>query len=151
MVTFYCFNDVTKVLELDKVINLIYNQMKVIGSDKSTLQIRETLLETLNKNNQSNLFVGYNSGNEPICFAFGNTCKALESKSYFWLNEIYVSNEYRQQKLGSKLLVFMENWLAKRDVELIASMTSIENIASYHLFTNNNYSVQSCFWIEKNL
>jgi GNAT superfamily N-acetyltransferase len=151
MIVFYCYEDYFEISKTDKVISLVCTHMRSIGSNLSKKQVNERLKDSLSKDNQSLIYVGYTEEDNPICFAYGNQARGIETKQYFWLNEIHVDATMRKQGVGSKLLAFIEEDLAKRGVQYMASMTLPSNFSSQQFFSKNNYGVEKCMWIDKKL
>jgi len=141
----------SQIENIDLILSIIQNQMDFIGSSKSLEQIKQALLNAMKPVSRAVLFVGYNRSDVPISFAFGNIGAGLEAGDYFWLNEIYVDVSCRRIGHASTFLSWIENWLKKKNIYYIATMTGDKNIASQSLFKKNGFNLDNIIWIDKEL
>ncbi len=145
----YRYKKYENILQLEKVVFLIKEQMKVIKSKKSENEIEESLKNALMNDKRSYLIVCYQT-DEPIGFIFGNISSGLESgKDYFWINEIHVKKDSRRKKLASGMIKYLEQWLDGKGIQHVLTMTSKKNIASKELFDRLEYDESEVIWIDK--
>ncbi len=140
-----------KILEIEKIIALIKQQMFAINSEKSGSAIDEALKNALMKSKRALLLVSYLDDN-PIGFIFGNIGSGIESGGdYFWINEIHVRKDFRHQGIGTSMIEALEKWLEDRKIFYIAAVIEKQNIHSQDLFNKLDYDIKDLKWIDKNL
>jgi len=145
------YTNKSQIKNIDLILPIIQNQMEFIGSSKSMEQTKQALLNAMKPVSRAILFVGYNESGVPISFAFGNIGVGLEAGDYFWLNEIHVDASCRRSGYASAFLSWIENWLKKKNIYYIATMTGDKNIASQNLFKKNGFDLDNIIWIDKEL
>jgi GNAT superfamily N-acetyltransferase len=104
------------------------------------------------ENDYTIFFVYYSEDeNEIYGFSFGNICLGLEyGGKYIWINELYVESEYRRNKIGTKIIKYIEKWCKDNNIKYIASMTG-NNKISQQFFESNKYELSNIIWIDKTI
>jgi len=150
MDTIQIIRDISKVGYLPPLICLIQEQMKVIGGNADADRIEKALVTALTPTGNAMLFTCHIDGEEPIAFAFGNICAGLETGAhYFWLNELYVSESYRNRGIASDLLNYIERWAQQNNIKYFACVTGVENVPAQKLYEKNGYAVNHTMWVDK--
>lgn len=134
------------------ILSLIQKQMESIGSPKTFEQIEQTLSNIFKSDNRAMLFVGYDAGNIPVAFAFGNAGVGFETGGgYFWLNELYVDIPCRRHGCASELLSFAEKWLKDKGINYIACITGKENTAAQNMYRKKGFDLSDIVWVDKSI
>lgn len=83
---------------------------------------------------------------------YGNICAGLESGGdYFWINELFVSEDSRKQKIASSILSIIEDWAKKESIKYVACIAGLKNIPAQKLYKKNNFKLDETIWIDKNI
>ena len=143
---------VEEIVYLDKVINLIQKQMKVIGGCSDTSYVKNALDNALRPISRSYLFVWYSDEGNPGAFAFSNICSGLEAGSdYLWINELFVDSEYRNMNTATEMIKFIEKWANKRHIKYIACTTGLTNEPAQNLYKKNTFELHKTIWVDKSI
>jgi ribosomal protein S18 acetylase RimI-like enzyme len=152
MLTIEVYNNESPIKNTSAIINLIQKQMESIGSPKTPQQINQTVLNIFKPASRAVLFVGYDSKNIPVVFAFGNVGVGFEAGGdYFWLNELYVDISCRRYGYASALLSFAEKWLKDKGINYIACITGNDNIAAQNMYQKKGFDLSTIIWVDKSL
>lgn len=151
MIRMDAYTSETHIPDIESILPMIQEQMTFVGCKKTLEETRKALLNALRPGHRTVLFVAYNESDDPIAFAFGNAGFGLEVGEYFWINEMHVVETHRGIGVASRFLLWIEKWLADRDVHYIASMTGADNEASQSLFRKNGFAVVKVMWMEKKI
>lgn len=143
--------DIDKIENIDRVVDLVKNQMIQIGGDTCEDRIRKSLTKALSPSTRSVIFL--------LCeddvykgFAFANIASGLESGGdYLWINEIFIDDDFRNKGLASKIMYRIEEWSKESDIGYIACSTGMANIRAVNLYKNKGYSVEPTLWVDKKL
>lgn len=116
-------------------------------NNQSLKEINDTLTKALHKNHVR-LFVLYDDIN-PIGFCYGNLSIGLESKGYyFWINEFYISSNFRNQGCGHFLMSHIKENLKKVKISYIALVTSKLNQKAQTFFIREGFKAQDYLWFD---
>lgn len=133
------------------MIQIILEQMKTIGSEKDYFHIKNAVENALSKSNRSVFFLYRNKGLIKA-FAYGNICAGLESGSdYLWINELFVSEDIRNQKIASKILSFINEWAITENIKYVACNTGLKNTAAQKLYKKNGFKLNETMWVDKSV
>ncbi len=111
-----------------------YNTTNLAGVDKE--QFLEEYIEFLNKHKEYKIFVA--SDNDVVIssmfvYIIPKTPKPNRKQKYIsYLTNVYTLKEYRNKKIGTKLLTYIKEYLAKEDCELVFVWPS-ENSVNWYL------------------
>jgi len=121
--------------------NLHYNRKK----------LRATLQEFISCRSYGSLFL-IQSIDKPIgyfCLAFGYSLE-LNGKDCF-LDEIYISLEYRHKGIGSEVMKFIENYLKKKHIKAIHLIVFERNTGAQQYYTKNGFRTRGAAFMTKSL
>lgn len=140
--------------DLDTVkdlITIILEQMKAIGSEKNYTHVKNAVDNALSESNRSIFFL-YRNEYSIKAFAYGNICAGLESGAdYFWINELYISENFRNKHIASKILSFIEDWAKSEDIKYVACITGLKNAPAQKLYQKNGFGLEKAIWVDKNI
>ncbi len=140
------------ILDFERVITLVQQQMSFIGYHQSRIEVASEILNSMKVESRAAFFVAYEEDETAIGFAYGNICCGLETKGdYFWLNELFVSKECRNQGLGSELLGYVQMWTEKQGVSYLAMVTHPTNAKAQALYRDMGFELESLVWVDKYL
>lgn len=140
------------ILSYEKVITLVQHQLSFIGYSHSREEVVSELRNSMKQESRAALFVAYEDDDSAIGFAYGNICCGLETKGdYFWVNELYIDVECRNQGLGSTLLEYVQAWAKEMGCAYLAMVTHPTNQNAQALYCNLGFELESLVWIDKYL
>ena len=135
--------------EIDVLVNLMYQQMIEINSEKDRTSIKSAINNALKPGSRAVFFLAKQNEN-PIGLAFINICCGIESGGdYIWINEIEILPQYRSKGFGTELLNHVVNWSKSKNIKSISSMTGIKNNVSQSMFASAGFEIEDVKWIEK--
>lgn len=133
---------------IDTLVELLHQQMIVIGSEKTKEVICASVENALKKESRATFFVVFKNS-DPIGMAFINVCSGIESEGdYIWLNEIHVKEEYRKQGTGTRLIEHIIRWAKDNNCRNILGVASLKNEASQNFFLSNGFKVSGMKWLD---
>jgi len=136
---------------VEDLIQIILKQMSAIGSEKDYYHIKNAVDNALSKSNRSVFFL-YQKDFSIEAFAYGNICAGLESGAdYFWINELFVSEDIRNQQIASNILSFIEDWAKTENIKYIACITSLKNSPAKKLYLKNGFELNETVWVDKTI
>ncbi len=137
------------ILSLGEVVTLVQKQMAFIGYTQSRDEVAAEIRNSMKKKSRSALFVAYEDDDSAIGFAYGNICCGLETRGdYFWLNELYVSEDSRQQGLGSDLLEYVKTWAKEQGCIYLAMVTHPTNQKAQALYRDLGFELEELVWVD---
>jgi len=140
------------ILDFERVITLVQQQMSFIGYRQSRDDVTAEIRNSMKAESRSVIFVAYEDDDTAIGFAYGNICSGLETRGdYFWLNELYVSVESRKQGLGSELLEYVQTWTKQQGCSYLAMVTHPTNTKAQALYREMGFELESLVWVDKYL
>lgn len=146
-----CYRHTLDILDHERVVELIGEQMVFIGYEYDHKQVHYVLENAMKAESRSALWVAY-EGDSAVGFAFGNVCCGLESGGdYLWLNELYVGQRYRKQGVGSFLLETAQKWAKKAGCTYFALVTHPRNERAQKLYEDEGFELESLVWVDKYL
>ncbi|MDE6505647.1 MAG: GNAT family N-acetyltransferase [Eubacterium sp.] len=111
------------------------------GRDETTLnEIKESLL-----NNQQELIIVAEYNNTLVGFVCVQIKKSFcYSDVYAEITEVFVMDNYRRQKIASKMISFAEKWCIKNyKLHSFELLTGKENIQAQLLYSSLGYSINN--------
>ena len=152
MSTIVAYQHEQNILDFEKVITLVQQQMSFIGYSQSREEVAREIRNSMKEASRSAFFVAYEDDDSAIGFAYGNICCGLETRGdYFWLNELYVSVESRKQGLGSDLMEFVQAWSKQQGCIYLAMVTHPTNAKAQALYRDMGFELESLVWVDKYL
>lgn len=137
---------------LSNVVDLIQDQFKTYGVTKKAEEIIKSLENALSFKSRSVLFLMKDEADIAIGFSFGNICSGLESGGdYLWLNELFISECYRNKGLGKTLVTFIETWCLEKDIRYISCSTGVKNVKAQTFYKSMAYDLSEIFWVDKSI
>jgi len=134
----------------EQVFKLIKQQMDFIGSKKTIEDINVSLQNALS--NRSARLVVCAEDESIKGFAFFNLASGLESGGdYIWINELFVSPEYRRQGIAKALLEAIESFAKDNSVKYLALSTSTNNANARKLYQELGFDADLTLWVDKSL
>ncbi|WP_168203336.1 GNAT family N-acetyltransferase [Oceanispirochaeta crateris] len=116
------------------------------------LIIGDRSVENALADSNHSIFFLYTQNNTIVAFAFGNICAGLESGAdYLWMNELYVSPNFRKQNIASEILAFIEKWSKSLNIKYIACITGVNNIPAQDLYKKNGFEIKLTNWVDKSI
>lgn len=144
--------DFNNIKQIDNVVDLIQDQFKSYNVIKNSEVIIASLQNALSSKSRSILFLLKDEYNIGIGFSFGNIGSGLESGGdYIWLNELFISKNYRNNGLGKKLVTFIENWCVKQNICYISCSTGVKNVKAQNFYSNMEYDLSDTIWVDKSI
>lgn len=138
-----------EIQNIEKVVDLISEQMDFIGSHKAKEVIENTLEKAFSL---ANVILFVYDKDYPQGFAFVNTSIGLESGGlYYWVNELYVSPNSRKKGIASQILSTIEKHGLENDVNYIALSTADENEKAISLYQKQGFDISKTTWVDKTL
>jgi GNAT superfamily N-acetyltransferase len=140
------------ILDVERVITLVQQQMSFIGYHQSRDEVASEIRNSMKEQSRAAFFVAYEEDDTAIGFAYGNICCGLETKGdYFWLNELFVSKECRNQGLGAELLEYVQAWSKQQGCTYLAMVTHPTNAKAQALYRDMGLELESLVWVDKYL
>ncbi len=140
------------ILDYEKVVTLVQQQLSFIGYNHSREEVASELRNSMKQESRSALFVAYEDDDSAIGFAYGNICCGLETTGdYFWVNELYVTLECRNQGLGSTLLEYIQRWAKEMGCVYLAMVTHPTNQNAQALYRDLGFELEPLVWVDKYL
>ena len=94
--------EVKKIKDTTLMVNTIYNNFLYLVEYPDLMHTRDEINKVLNSNGCMNLLVFYN--NKLIGYLIGNFRTLQDSRYVFYISYFYISQEYRNRGIGSKLM-----------------------------------------------
>jgi GNAT superfamily N-acetyltransferase len=133
----------------DGLIGLIQRQMIFIGYQTSLEEVRQVVHNAMKPTSLAVFFVAYDDARKAIGFAYGNVCCGLEcGGDYFWLNELYVSEDHRKTGLGTALLDYARDWAVGQECVYMALVTHPRNTKAQALYAENGFELENLVWVD---
>ena len=143
----YAHNE--NILDFEGVVTLVQKQMIFIGYNQSREDVASEIRNSMKKESRSALFIAYEDEDTAIGFAYGNICSGLETLGdYFWLNELYVSEDSRKQGLGSDLLEYVQAWSKEQGCVYLAMVTHPKNKKAQALYRDMGFELEELIWVD---
>lgn len=140
------------ILDYEKVVTLVQRQLSFIGYSHTREEVASELRNSMKQGSRAALFVAYEDDDSAIGFAYGNICCGLETKGdYFWVNELYVAVECRNQGLGSTLLEHVQRWAKGMGCAYLAMVTHPTNQNAQALYRDLGFELEPLVWVDKYL
>jgi GNAT superfamily N-acetyltransferase len=137
--------------DIDKLIDLLDQQMHDIDAAKDKSEIRHTVKNALKPESRALFFLA-KERNSPVGAAFVNIGSGIQSGGdYIWINEIQILPQHRGRGYGSKLLNHVLEWASKNSMQSVISVTDIDNSASQALFRSAGFEMENIKWINKKI
>jgi len=137
------------ILDYEGLITLVQQQMSFIGYRQNRDEIASEIRNSMKEESRSALFVAYEEDGTAMGFAYGNICCGLETRGdYFWLNELFVSVECRQQGLGSELLRYVQAWVKEHGCAYLALVTHPNNKKAQALYRDLGFELEQLVWVD---
>ena len=137
--------------ELPLLINLMQQQMRDIGSQKSPCAIQSAIVNALKAESRACFFLA-KEHDIAVAAIFLNLCSGIESVGdYIWINEIQVAPAYRGKGVAALMLNHLTSWAEENDIRAIYGMTDINNQASQALFKAKQFSITNSKWLSRKL
>lgn len=131
------------------VIMLIQNQMECIGYHQTREDVEKELTNSMKSESRAILFVYYSEDSKAIGCAYGNVCSGFETKGdYFWLNELYVLEEYREHGIGSAVIDFMKHYCKNLGYLYIAMVTHPTNFKAQEFYKGKGFDLEELTWVD---
>ncbi|HKM06945.1 MAG TPA: GNAT family N-acetyltransferase [Sphaerochaeta sp.] len=152
MATVIAYHHDENMLSFEQVVTLVQQQMSFIGYHQNRDQVTSEIRKSMKTDSRSVFFIAYEDDDTAIGFAYGNICCGLETRGdYFWLNELYVSVECRNQGLGSELLEYVQTWSKENGCVYLAMVTHPTNMKAQALYRDLGFELESLVWVDKYL
>jgi len=143
------YRQTEKIDDLDGLVTLVQRQMVFIGYQTSLEEVRQVVHNAMKPTSLAVFFVAYDESGKAIGFAYGNVCCGLEcGGDYFWLNELYVSEDHRKTGLGTALLDVARNWAATEGCVYMALVTHPRNKSAQALYLENGFELEDLVWVD---
>lgn len=137
------------ILHYSEVVTLVQKQMTFIGYNQSREEVASEICNSMKAESRAALFVAYEEDDSAVGFAYGNICCGFETKGdYFWLNELYVSKECRNQGLGSELLEYVQAWSKKQGCAYLALVTHPNNPEAKSFYESQGMELEKLVWAD---
>lgn len=141
----------SEIRDIDQLIDLIEKQMRFIGANSSSEQIRKAI-NNISKNNRALFWVKVSEAGDFCGFAFGNIGSGLETGAdYLWINELYVVPECRKKNIASEIINYIENWAKQNNIKYIALIADQDNQKALKFYEKAGYEFSSLMWVDKTL
>ncbi|PKL11335.1 MAG: N-acetyltransferase [Spirochaetae bacterium HGW-Spirochaetae-8] len=135
--------------DFEGLVALVQRQMLFIGYQPSIEEVRQVIRNAMKPTSLAVFFVAYDESGKAIGFAYGNVCCGLEcGGDYFWLNELYVSEDHRKLGLGTALLDVVRDWAAKEGCVYMALVTHPRNKNAQALYVENGFELEDLVWVD---
>lgn len=110
-----------------------YNTSNLVGVDKN--KFLEEFMQFLNEHKEYKIFVACDNNvviSSMFVYVIPKTPKPNRKQKYIsYLTNVYTLKEYRNKKIGTELLTYVKEYLAKEDCELIFVWPSENSINWY--------------------
>jgi ribosomal protein S18 acetylase RimI-like enzyme len=137
------------IIDKENVITLVQQQMAFIGYTHTREQVELELKNSMKEESRSILFVAYREEHVAIGFAYGNVCCGLETKGdYFWLNELYISLDYRNSGIGARMLCFIRKYCKDSGYNYIAMVTHPNNHNAQKFYMKQGFELEELIWVD---
>jgi pimeloyl-ACP methyl ester carboxylesterase/ribosomal protein S18 acetylase RimI-like enzyme len=136
--------------DIEPILDFMKSYYEFDHLDYSREKLRATLQEFINSSSGS-LFIIHSTG-KPIgyfCLAFGYSLE-LHGKDCF-LDEIFISQEYRQKGVGSQVMKFIEDYLKRKNFKSIHLIVFKRNIKAQQYYLRNGFRTRDAIFMTKSL
>ena len=115
--------EVKKIKDTALMVNTIYNNFLYLVEYPDLMHTRDEINKVLNSNGCMNLLVFYN--NKLIGYLIGNFRTLQDSRYVFYISYFYISQEYRNRGIGSKLMNLLPAIVFKGLLVVISTWKSV--------------------------
>jgi len=136
--------------DINTILDFMKSYYEFDNLDYSREMLRSTLQEFISSSYGS-LFV-IQSIDKPIgyfCLAFGYSLE-LHGKDCF-LDELFISQEYREKGVGSEVMKFIEDYLKKKHIKAIHLIVFESNIKAQQYYLKNGFRTRDAIFMTKKL
>ena len=135
--------------ELDVLVDLMYQQMIDINSEKDRPSIESAINNALKPESRTIFFLAKQNENT-VGIAFINVCSGIESGGdYVWINELQILPQYRGKGFGAELLKHVVAWAKSKNIKSVLSVAGVKNKISQSLFKSAGFEIEDIKWIKK--
>ncbi len=144
--------DFNNILNIESLTILVQKQFESYGVNKTSDEILLSLQNALTSKSRSVLFLLQAEDDKDIGFAFCNINSGLESGGdYIWINELYISDEYRALGFGKKIISYIESWCKEHNLVYIACSTGEQNSVAQNFYKKLGYHISKTIWVDKSI
>jgi GNAT superfamily N-acetyltransferase len=141
---------ISDIKDIDQLIRMIEKQIPHHQEESNSNRILSSLENALSESSRTVLFLYLSEHKKYQGFVFANVSSGLESGGdYFWMNELYIDTPYRKQKIGSKLLEFIEKWCKENKLKYMMGITFNDNITAKAFYKSQGFELSDVTWISK--
>ena len=127
--------------------------LELLRAQLPDTDVRASLTRVLQPGSPAKLLVlSDGDGAEPVGFAFFNVGSGLESGGdYLWLNEIHVSERYRGQGGGRRMMDFLADWARRNRIRAIYGICAESNHGAQSFYRRLGFATEQACWLSKSL
>ncbi|MDQ0207941.1 GNAT family N-acetyltransferase [Alkalicoccobacillus murimartini] len=128
-------NSADKLLR-SQIVDLLMEQMESIGPKDGRPELEGTIDRALEEESKAHLFIAIYQ-QQVIGAAFLNVGLSLgKGGQYIWLNDLFVSKNYRNRGIAKKLLLRIIYWAEQKQIKGIELETGRNNEATKALYNS---------------
>ncbi len=127
--------------------------LELLRAQLPDTDVRASLTRVLQPGSPAKLLVlSEGDGADPVGFAFFNLGSGLESGGdYLWLNEIHVSERYRGQGGGRRMMDFLADWARRNRIRAIYGICAESNHGAQSFYRRLGFATEQACWLSKSL
>ena len=124
-------------INTNALVNVIYNNFKYLERQNIATHDEGYISELLNSENMYSVFI-YDKKKRIIGYLVGKTNVLDDGRIVYFLSYIYVSPNYRNNGIGTRMMNALVDRIKHWDVSDIMLITNIKNPKVVNFFMNNN-------------
>ncbi|TSB46152.1 GNAT family N-acetyltransferase [Alkalicoccobacillus porphyridii] len=120
-----------------QIVDLLMEQMESIGPKDGRIELERTINRALEPNSKAHLFIALCEEKQVVGAAFLNVGLSLgKGGQYIWLNDLFVTKEFRNRGIAKKLLLRIIYWAEQKQIKGIELETGRNNAATKALYNS---------------
>jgi GNAT superfamily N-acetyltransferase len=141
--------EMSEIKDINQLTSLIKKQLPS-HSHHDSRKILRSLENALSTKSSAVLFLCQSDQDTYQGFVFANIASGLESGGdYLWINELFIDEHYRHQRLGSQLIEFIEDWCKENELKYMLCITSQDNLNAKAFYRNQGFDLSEVTWVSK--
>lgn len=124
-------------INTNALVNVIYNNFKYLEKQNVANHDEEYISELINSENMYSIFI-YDKKKRIVGYLIGKTNMLDDERIVYFISYIYVSPNYRNNGIGTRMLNTLVNRIKHWNISDIMLITNKKNPKLINFFMNNN-------------